>query len=71
MHVSKEGQAYRVKGDSIERLATGIDWDSGEASAYFHRMLQRNGVERQLRALGVKGGDTVKIGKLDLEWKEG
>ncbi len=70
VRVSKEGAAYRVKGDSIERLATGIDWDSGEASAYFHRMLQRNGVERQLRALGVKGGDTVKIGKLDLEWKE-
>ncbi|MDQ2953040.1 MAG: GTPase ObgE [Chloroflexota bacterium] len=70
VHVSKEGAAYRVKGDSIERLATGIDWDSGEASAYFHRMLQRNGVERQLRALGVKEGDTVKIGKLDLEWKE-
>ena len=71
VHVSKEGAAYRVKGDSIERLATGIDWDSGEASAYFHRMLQRNGVERQLRALGVKEGDTVKIGKLELEWKEG
>jgi GTP-binding protein len=69
--VTKEGVAYRVKGDSIERLATGIDWDSGEASAYFHRLLQRNGVERQLRRLGVKEGDTVKIGKLELEWREG
>ena len=68
--VHKEGTAYRVKGDRIERLATGIDWDSGEASAYFHRMLQRNGIERQLRSLGVKEGDTVKIGKLELEWKE-
>lgn len=68
--VQKEGAAYRVKGDRIERLATGIDWDSGEASAYFHRMLQRNGIERQLRSLGVKEGDTVKIGKLELEWKE-
>ena len=70
VRVTKEGAAYRVKGDSIERLATGIDWASGEASAYFHRMLQRSGVEKQLRALGVKEGDTVKIGKLDLEWKE-
>lgn len=70
VRVTKEGTAYRVKGDSIERLATGIDWASGEASAYFHRMLQRSGVEKQLRALGVKEGDTVKIGKLDLEWKE-
>ncbi len=69
--VLKEGQAYRVRGDRIERLAAGIDWDSGDASAYFHRMLQRNGVEKQLRQLGVKEGDTVKIGRLELEWKEG
>ncbi len=68
--VLKEGQAYRVKSDRIERLAAGIDWDSGDASAYFHRMLQRNGVEKQLRQLGVKEGDTVKIGRLELEWKE-
>ena len=68
--VLREGQAYRVKSDRIERLAAGIDWDSGDASAYFHRMLQRNGVEKQLRQLGVKEGDTVKIGRLDLEWKE-
>jgi GTP-binding protein len=68
--VAKEGASYRVKGDRIERLATGIDWDSAEASAYFHRMLERNGVERRLRELGVKEGDTVKIGKLELEWRD-
>jgi GTP-binding protein len=70
VRVEREGNAYRVRGDRIERLATGIDWDSGEASAYFHRMLERNGVERRLRELGVKEGDTVKIGKLELEWHE-
>ncbi|HYR94814.1 MAG TPA: GTPase ObgE [Methylomirabilota bacterium] len=68
--VLKEGPSYRVRSDRIERLAAGIDWDSGDASAYFHRMLQRNGVEKQLRQLGVKEGDTVKIGALELEWKE-
>ncbi|HYK99216.1 MAG TPA: GTPase ObgE [Candidatus Acidoferrales bacterium] len=70
VRVEREGQAYRVRGDRIERLATGIDWDSGEASAYFHQMLQRNGVEKRLRALGVKEGDVVKIGKLELEWHD-
>ena len=70
VRVSKEGAAYRVKGDRIERLATGIDWDSADASAYFHRMLERNGVERRLRELGVREGDTVKIGKLELEWRD-
>src|SRR5437773_3031442 len=70
VRVLREGEAFRVRGDRIERLASGIDWDSGEASAYFHRMLQRNGVEKRLRELGVKEGDTVKIGRLELEWKD-
>ncbi|MEP6693674.1 MAG: GTPase ObgE [Chloroflexota bacterium] len=68
--VTKEGDAYRVKGDRLERLATGIDWDSPEASAYFHRLLLRSGVEGKLRTLGVKNGDTVRIGKLELEWTD-
>ena len=70
VRVEREGEAYRVRGERIERLATGIDWDSGEASAYFHRMLQRHGVERRLRELGVKEGDTVRVGKLELEWRD-
>jgi GTP-binding protein len=68
--VSREGEAYRVRGDRLERLATGIDWDSPEASAYFHRLLLRSGVEGKLRTLGVKEGDTVRIGKLELEWSD-
>jgi GTP-binding protein len=68
--VEREGEAYRVRGDRLERLATGIDWDSPEASAYFHRLLLRSGVEGKLRALGVKDGDTVRIGKLELEWTD-
>jgi GTP-binding protein len=66
--VEREGTAFRVRGDRLERLATGIDWDSPEASAYFHRLLLRSGVEAKLRTLGVKEGDTVRIGKLELEW---
>jgi GTP-binding protein len=68
--VEREGEAYRVRGDRLERLATGIDWDSPEASAYFHRLLLRSGVEGKLRTLGVKEGDTVRIGKLELEWTD-
>ena len=43
-----------------------LHWDL----SYFHRMLQRNGVERRLRDLGVKEGDIVKFGKLELEWHD-
>ena len=70
VRVEREDGGFRVRGDRVERLAAGIDWESGDASAYFHRLLQRTGVERRLREMGVKQGDTVRIGALELEWSE-
>jgi len=68
--VLREGAAFRVSGARVERLASGIDWASSEAAAYFQRQLVRTGIERELRALGAKEGDTVRIGTLELEWRE-
>src|SRR5438309_1619220 len=69
-HVTREGAAFRIEGDRVERLASGIDWGSPDAAAYFQRQLIRTGIERELRALGAKEGDTVRIGALELEWSE-
>jgi GTP-binding protein len=69
-HVKREGAAFRIEGDRVERLASGIDWGSADAAAYFQRQLIRTGIERELRALGAKEGDTVRIGTLEMEWSE-
>jgi GTPase len=69
--VTREGNGFRVSGDRVERLASGIDWSSPEAAAYFQRHLVRAGIERELRALGAKEGDTVRVGTQELEWSEG
>jgi len=69
--VKKERDGFRVSGDRVERLATGIDWESPDAAAYFQLLLQKNGVEKELRRLGVRSGDTVHIGSKVLEWTEG
>ncbi len=69
--VKKEKDGFRVQGDRVERLAAGIDWESPDAAAYFQQLLQKNGVEKELRRLGVHNGDTVRIGVKDLEWTEG
>ena len=69
--VAKEADGFRVRGDRVERLAGGLDWESPDAAAYFQRLLQQNGIERELRRLGVRGGDTVRIGAKELEWTEG
>jgi GTP-binding protein len=60
-----------VRGERVERLASGIDWESPDAAAYFQRLLQKQGVEKELRRLGVSDGDTVRIGAKELEWTEG
>ena len=41
-----------------------------DAMAYFQHQLLRSGIERELRALGAREGDTVRIGTLELEWRE-
>src|SRR5256714_4951633 len=69
-HVKREGEAFRIEGDRVVRLASGIDWGSPDAAAYFQRQLIRTGIERELRALGAKEGDTVRIGTLEMEWSE-
>jgi GTP-binding protein len=69
--VQRENGGFRVHGDRIERLAGGIDWDSPDAAAYFQGFLVRTGIERELRKLGVREGDTVRVGKVELEWQEG
>jgi GTP-binding protein len=69
--VKKQKDGFDVHGDRVERLATGIDWESPDAAAYFQRLLQKNGIEKELRRLGVKDGDTVRIGVKELEWTEG
>lgn len=68
--VRREDGGFRVRGDRVERLAGGIDWDSADAAAYFQGFLARSGIARELRALGVRDGDTVRVGKLELEWQE-
>jgi GTP-binding protein len=68
--VVRENDGFRISGGRVERLAAGIDWASADAMAYFQHQLLRSGIERELRALGAREGDTVRIGTLELEWRE-
>ncbi len=60
--------AFRVAGQRVERLAAQTNFDVEESADRFQRELERLGVDAQLRAAGVRGGDTVRIGRVELEW---
>ncbi len=61
---------WRVKGKRIERAAEMTYWEFEEAVARFQRILELVGIYRALQEAGVQQGDTIRIGKHVLEWKD-
>ena len=68
--VDREGDAFRVKGKAIERLAHQTDFDRDESAERFQRELARQGIEEALRRAGCRAGDTVLIGPIALSWED-
>jgi len=62
VEVTREGAAFRVAGEGIERLATMTDLESDEGRAFFARALARSGALRKLERLGLRAGDIVRVG---------
>ena len=60
--------AYRLTGRRVERLAAQTDFAIEESADRFQRELERLGADAQLRGAGVRPGDTVRIGAVELEW---
>jgi GTP-binding protein len=67
--VEAEDGGYRVRGRRIERLAAQTDFENEESAERFQRELARLGVDAELRRAGVSAGDTVRIGRTELEWE--
>jgi GTP-binding protein len=60
---------YRVRGDRIERAAAQTNFEIEESADRFQRTLARQGIDAELRRQGVRPGDLVRIGALELEWE--
>ncbi len=67
--VERDGDGFRVSGRRIERIAAQTNFDNEESAARFQRDLERLGIDAELRRRGVRPGDTVRIGGLELEWE--
>ncbi|MFI5254807.1 MAG: GTPase ObgE [Candidatus Limnocylindrales bacterium] len=67
--VEREGEAFRVRGRRIERIAAQTDFSIDESAERFQRDLERMGIDRELRRAGVEPGDVVRIGAVELEWQ--
>jgi GTPase len=66
---AEEDGAFRVHGKRIERIASQTNFDVEESAERFQRDLARLGIDGELRRAGIRPGDTVRIGGVELEWE--
>ena len=68
--ISREGNAYRVRGRKVERVVVMTNFEQEEAILRLHRVFQAMGVAAALQSAGIVEGDKVRIGEVELEWRE-
>ncbi len=61
---------WRVSGAAIERAAAMTYWEYDQSVRRFQRILEALGIDKALRADGIKAGDTVLISEFELEWED-
>jgi GTP-binding protein len=66
--VVAERDGLRVRGRGIEAAATRTDFENPESRDRFQRLLERLGIDEELRRRGATVGSTVRIGPAELEW---
>ena len=68
--IIKDNETWVVTGDNLEKLLKMTRFNSDESALRFARKLKRLGVDDELKALGAKEGDTVRILDQEFEYEE-
>ena len=66
--VVAEADGLRVRGRRIEEAANRTNFENDESRERFQRLLERLGIDPELRRMGAGDGTTVRIGRAELEW---
>jgi GTP-binding protein len=68
--IEREGHAFRLRGKKVERVTAMTNFDQEEAVLRLHRVFKAMGVTDALERAGVRESDKVRIGDVELEWRE-
>lgn len=68
--IIKDNETWVVTGDNLEKLLKMTRFNSDEAALRFAKKLKHLGVDDELKALGAKEGDTVRILDQEFEYEE-
>ena len=66
--ITIENGEYIITGPAVERLMGRVNIGDNESMHYFQKSLRELGIEEELKKMGIKEGDTVKILEWEFEW---
>ena len=66
--VYQEQDGYRIESEPLERLAAMVDLRDQRVVLQLWREMTKSGVARRLAELGIEAGDTIRIGRFEVEW---
>jgi GTP-binding protein len=67
--ITRLGDGYVVHCPRIERIVARVDTSNPRVTAQIWAEFLRLGLDNKLVNSGVKPGDTIRIGNIDMEWK--
>lgn len=70
LQISRQGEVFVVTGTAVEKMAAKTDFESEDALLRFQNYCRRSGVDQQLKKMGIKEGDTVRIGNEEFYYYE-
>jgi len=68
--IEKVGDVFVVKGNWVDRFMAGINVDRDESLKYFQKVIRKRGIVDELKKMGIREGDTVRIGQTEFEYLE-
>ena len=68
--ITKENDTWVISGKEIEKLMIMSRLDTEEAILRFSNKLRKMGIDDELRELGAKDGDPIRIMEYEFEFKE-
>ncbi len=66
--IKVKGNEYIVEGPAVERIMRRVNIQDRESMHYLQKRLETSGIFTELRKLGIREGDTVKILDWQFEW---
>jgi GTP-binding protein len=71
IEIKKEGSAFRVMGNEVERIVKMTDFDNPQAVSYLQKRFDKLKLDEKLLKYGARGGDTILICDMSFEFVPG